>query len=274
MTRFPAWCKEVYKMKPLAVFLIIISFFIAFIVAADANPVNSYTQKIDNFTVNVVEIDLKDPSITVKPVVADRKSKNKYPKETFSSFIKRTEPIAAINGIYHDTMTYKPTGTIIIDGTVQNIGYVGTAVAFTYSGEIKFYLTDSLKKYYIPWNTFEHVIATGPTLVYGNQLYLNPRGEGFKDPRVLGYAPRSILGLTDDNVLIFATIKSSVSLRRTAQIMLGLKSKYAVCLDGGSSSGLYYNGKYLTYTGRQITNILAVNYNGFKYSGFVQTVYK
>lgn len=31
-------------------------------------------------------------------------------------------------------------------------------------------------------------------------------------------------------------------------------------LDGGASSGLYYNGKYLTAPGRKISNALIVTY--------------
>lgn len=262
-------------MKRLAVFLVIaISLFLISLENANGQPVNSYTKKINGFAVNVVEVDLKDPSITVKPAVADKESKPGYPKETLTSFINRTNPIAAINGTYHDTITYKPTGTIIVDGKVENIGCVGTVVAFTYNGNVEFYLADSLKKYYIPWNTFEHVICTGPTLVFDDQIYLNPKGEGFKDPRVLGYAERSVLGLTSDGKLVLVTIKNSVSLRQTAQIMLELKCKYAVCLDGGSSSGLYHNGKYLTYTNRKITNVLAVTYSDLQYGGFIQTAYK
>jgi exopolysaccharide biosynthesis protein len=34
----------------------------------------------------------------------------------------------------------------------------------------------------------------------------------------------------------------------------------AMNLDGGASSGLYYNGKYLTTPGRQISNAIVVKY--------------
>jgi len=261
-------------MKRLAVFLFTaIVFFALSLGLVNSQPVEFYTKKISGFTVNVVEVDIKDPSVNVKPAVAENDSKPGYPKETLASFINRTNPVAVINGTYHDTITYKPTGTIIVDGKVENIGCVGTVVGFNYNGTVEFYLADGLKKYYIPWNTFEHVICTGPTLVFAGELYLNAKKEGFKDPRVLGYAERSVLGLTDEGKLIFATIKNAVSLRQTAQIMLALKCKYAVCLDGGSSSGLYYNGKYLTYSNRKITNALAVTYNGLQYGGFIQTAY-
>lgn len=34
----------------------------------------------------------------------------------------------------------------------------------------------------------------------------------------------------------------------------------AMNLDGGASSGLYYNGKYLTTPGRKISNALVVKF--------------
>lgn len=262
--------------KPIMVLAIGLAFAVFWsgsVALAFAGPVYSAVKRVNGFSVNVVSVDYKDPSISVKPVMANQglARQDNYPSEGFASFINRAKPIAAINGTYHDTITYKPVGTIIVDGKVKNIGCIGTVVAFTYDGDIQFYLSDSLKKYYIPWNSFEQVICTGPTLVYNSKFYLNPRGEGFRDPKVLGYAARSVLGFTNKGRLLFVTIRDSVSLNEAALIMLGLDCKYAVCLDGGSSSGLYCEGKYLTYTARPITNILAVNQNNLRYAGFMQT---
>lgn len=249
------------------VFLLVI--FVLSSASVCANSVEPYVKKINGFPVTVISVDLNDPSISVKPAVAGKGKKYGYPTESFYSFINRTEPVAAINGTYHDTITYKPTGTIIVDGKVENIGCVGTVVAFTYNGDIQFYLADGFKKYYIPWNSFEHAICTGPTLVYNNEIYLNARKEGFRDPRVLGYASRSVLGYTNDDHLLFVTIKHSVSLKETAMIMKALGCKYAVCLDGGGSSGLYCGGKYLTRTGRVLTNFIAVTQDKTKEYGFL-----
>ncbi|MFH1454398.1 MAG: phosphodiester glycosidase family protein [Armatimonadota bacterium] len=239
-----------------------------------AEPVDSETLYINGFKVNVVSIDTKDPSISIKPAVAYGKKKYSYPNETFGSFVKRTKPVAAINGTYHDTNSFKPTGTIIVDGEVENIGCVGTVVGFTYKGDIQFHLASSLKKYFIPWNTFEHAVCTGPTLVYKNSIYLNPKEEGFRDPRVLGYAKRSVLGYTGDDKLLLVTIRDSVNLKETAKIMLKLNCAYAVCLDGGGSSALYHDGEYLTYSDRKVTNFVSVNYNEPEYAGFIQVAGK
>lgn len=236
-----------------------------------SKSIGFYTKSVNGYLAEVVVINLQDRSIIIKPEVARNKHKNpRYPRETFDSFINRAKPDAAINGTYYDTITYKPVTTIIVDGKAKYKGNVGTLVTFTRDGDIKFYRPNEAKK-----SLFKHAIRTGPTLIYNNKICLIPKKEGFRDPNVLGPAARSMLGLTNNGKLLLITIKKPISLKKAAEIMKKLNCKYAVCLDGGSSSALYYKGKYLTKTKRALTNFLAVyqvkqdkNQYGFLYEFF------
>lgn len=242
-------------------FLIILAMFLSSLGGLCAESVKYSSSVIYHTRVNVVSIDLNDPQIIIKPVLAQKNTGKSYSAERFSSFIKRLKPVAAINGTYHDTSTLHPVGTIIIDGKIASVGSHGTLVGITYTGEIEFRLTNGSNKFYIPWVFYQQGICSGPTLVYQGKIYLQPRKERFKDPRVLGYAPRSALGVTKDNKLLLVTVRTSINLKKLAKIMYALGCQNAVTLDGGGSSSLYYKGKYVTYTNRRLTNILAVYKN-------------
>lgn len=235
-----------------------IAFILFCISPLQADPVENYKVSVHGVYVNVVSVDLDSDEVEIKPAVALNDPLKKYSSEKFEYFIQRTNPVAAINGTYHDTTTLKPVGTIIIDRGLENQGTHGTAVCFAKNGEIHFYLTCGICKYFIPWTAYEQALTTGPTLVYGGKIYLNPRLEKFKDPKVYGNSKRSAVGKTRDNHLLLVTVPTPVSLNLLADIMYELGSTDAVTLDGGGSSALYYKGKYITYTNRELTNFLVV----------------
>lgn len=92
------------------------------------------------------------------------------------------------------------------------------------------------------------------------KVSLNVAAEGFKDPKILtGGGARSALGLTRDHKLILLTT-GGATIPQLAEMMKQAGAYQAMNLDGGASSGLYYNGKYLTSPGRQINNAIVVKY--------------
>lgn len=77
-------------------------------------------------------------------------------------------------------------------------------------------------------------------------------------PKILtGGGSRSALGITRDHKLILLT-SGGATIPQLAEIMKQAGAYQAMNLDGGASSGLYYNGKYLTTPGRLISNALVV----------------
>jgi hypothetical protein len=211
------------------------------------------TASVNGVNVHIVSIDMNKKNIKVTPLLA-----NTYPGgcESFSGMIGRAKPTAAINGTFFSTTTFKPVGDIVIDGTLRHFGGFGTAMAITPDNRVRFIKAVWGRK--MDWSGYETVIACGPRLLTGGKITLNPQGEGFRDPRIMGAATRSAIGVTDENILFFACIPGGVTLNQLAEIMRNLGCIDAMNLDGGASTALYYRGKYIIPAGRQLTNIIQV----------------
>jgi hypothetical protein len=96
-------------------------------------------------------------------------------------------------------------------------------------------------------------------LLRKGRIWLAPKLEGFKDPRVLGVASRAAIGFpAGGRKLILVTFLSNVSLRQEAQIMSAIGCSEALNLDGGSSLGLAKSGKIIVSPTRELTNVIAV----------------
>ena len=101
-------------------------------------------------------------------------------------------------------------------------------------------------------------VRTGPRLLNGGDYALNPRREGFRQPGLSGPHTRMALGVTDHRKLLLVSVATPVTFAETAHIMKKLGCVDAVCLDGGSSSAMYYRGSLVRRPGRALTNIIEV----------------
>lgn len=100
-------------------------------------------------------------------------------------------------------------------------------------------------------------IGGGPRLLVNGHVALDPRAEGFHDPRLFRIVERSAVGVTrNGKMLILATAMGS--LHTIARIMRRLGAYEAMNLDGGSSAGLWLRGRYITRPRRLLTNALLV----------------
>jgi exopolysaccharide biosynthesis protein len=107
------------------------------------------------------------------------------------------------------------------------------------------------------WSTAQEVIGCGPLLVRNGKISLDPVAEGFRDPKVLRLATaRSAVGLTRDHQLLLVTTRGTVA--HLASTMQALGAYQAMNLDGGASSGLWLQGRYITRPGRDLTSALLV----------------
>ncbi len=98
-------------------------------------------------------------------------------------------------------------------------------------------------------------IGGGPQLLVEGMEFSDPAAEGFKDPKVFRSGKRAMVGVSQDqSELIFAVANGSLD--QCAHIMKKLGAYDAMNLDGGASTGLWANGKYLVSPGRQINNAL------------------
>lgn len=215
-----------------------------------------------SFNVQVVTVALLHPKVKLDVVLAG----NTIGKvEELSSLAKRNNAMVAINGTFFDAYTngdYKaPYGYIVSGGKMLKNSSGDRRTIFTYDKNHLAALIPGLDfKDKFAAHTIEGGLQAGPRLLTNGKVSLDVKAEGFKDPKILtGGGARSALGLTRDHKLILLT-SNGATIPQLAEIMRQAGAYQAMNLDGGASSGLYYNGKYLTTPGRQISNAIVIKY--------------
>ncbi|MHB9132508.1 MAG: phosphodiester glycosidase family protein [Armatimonadota bacterium] len=208
---------------------------------------------INNFPVKMVLVNMQDPEVVVTTALA-----NNFPTglERWQSYLDRLQPDAAINGTYFCLRSNMPVGDVAVDGSLRYRGVVGTALCITMDNQVV--MRPGPQQMKPNWLGFRTVLCAGPRLLTDGRITINARAEGFRDPRVLGSAPRSAVAMRPDGVLILLTIKKNISLTNLAYVCQSLGATNAMCLDGGNSSGLYADGRTVSKPGRGLSNILAV----------------
>ena len=213
-----------------------------------------------SYNTQMVTISLLHPKVSLDVVLAGDKPGN---VEDLSSIAKRSKATVAINGTFFDAYTtgsYKgPYGYIIREGSIAHKSSGDRRTVFTFDNNL---LAELIPGADFPTRFAEGSIQgglqAGPRLIVNGKVALNVVEEGFKDPKILtGGGARSALGVTRDHKLILLTT-GGATIPQLAEIMKQAGAYQAMNLDGGASSGLYYNGKYLTTPGRKISNALVV----------------
>ncbi|MFW5998615.1 MAG: phosphodiester glycosidase family protein [Halanaerobiaceae bacterium] len=93
------------------------------------------------------------------------------------------------------------------------------------------------------------IIQAGPGLITGGEVNITGEEENFQSDIVQGRAPRSALGITEDNHLILVTVDGrqsnlsvGMTLEEMAEFLYKLGVKEAVNLDGGFSAQMVVRG--------------------------------
>lgn len=93
------------------------------------------------------------------------------------------------------------------------------------------------------WSDVAHAISGGPYLVKNGQVYVDLKAQSFRTGSFTKPAPRTAIGITEDNRLLMVTvdgrqdsISTGVTLSEMAQLMKDLGAVEAMNLDGGSST--------------------------------------
>lgn len=104
------------------------------------------------------------------------------------------------------------------------------------------------------WFGLVEGLGAGPRLVSDGSISVNPSAEGFSEAKINEWAAaRSAIGTRRDGTIILAT-SPGATVRQMAAAMMELGATEAMNLDGGASSCLWVNGKYLVDPGRNISN--------------------
>ncbi|AYB43827.1 phosphodiester glycosidase family protein [Paenibacillus lautus] len=215
-----------------------------------------------SFSAQVVTVSLLHPKVELDVVLAGNKAGK---VEDLRSIAKRSNAVVAINGTFFDAYTsgaYKaPYGYLVSKGNIFHKASGDNRTIFTYDSNNLATMMPGLDFNSVyETGLMEGALQAGPRLLTNGKVTLDVKKEGFKDPKILtGGGARSALGITKDHKLILLTT-GGATIPQLAEIMKQAGAYQAMNLDGGASSGLYYNGSYLTTPGRQISNAIVVKY--------------
>jgi hypothetical protein len=202
---------------------------------------------------HVVQVDLSRRDVRVSVALAEAGIGD---QESWSRFIARTRPAAAITGTYFDTATAIPIGSLVIHGTPVHWGQFRSALGITRENEAAFLTARGGKS--ADWERYQALIHAGPRLLTSGKTTVNPRAEGFRDPAIFQRKQRAAVGLTRSGKLLLVAVHRPIYLRDMAYIMGKLGARDAMALDGGCSTGLYYRGKSYVVPRRSLTNLLVI----------------
>ncbi len=202
---------------------------------------------------HVVRIDIRRPGVRLGIATPGQGIGS---RDTWSKMIGRTHPVAAITGTYFCTQSGIPVGDIHVGGKRLHVGGVGTGFAFAPGKGAK--IVECRTGIREDWTGFDTALRAGPRLLTRGKRTLWPQGEGFRDPAITAKNERSALAITRDGQLLLVAVQKPVLLRTLAAALKGLGAVDAMCLDGGSSTGLYHHGKTVVKPERSLTNLLVV----------------
>lgn len=107
----------------------------------------------------------------------------------------------------------------------------------------------------VDWDDVITAVGAGPSLVKDGKIIVDPASEGFTEAKILSQSlTRSAIGVNSQGDIIL--INTIANMQKLAEIMKELGAIQAMNLDGGASSGIYLNGKYLVQPGRNLSNAL------------------
>jgi hypothetical protein len=211
--------------------------------------------------VNIIEADLADDDVRVAAMVATGGIGR---AESFGQMVRRAQPAAAITGTFFGVRNRIPTGDLVINGQSVFRGFIGTAVAIT-EGNIVTFIPTPYKGEAIDWSLYDTVIRGGPRLVEKGAVAVAAREEGFRTVAISRRRTRTAVGLTRDNHLQFVAVRQSITLWELAKVMRAIGAYHAVALDGGTSTALYFAGKFVASPGRGLTNVLLIYHRRSRY---------
>lgn len=199
--------------------------------------------------------------------------------ESLGGIVHDYNAIAAINGSFFDAYSSSqlklPDNELITGSNPVSRADIGTVIGFTPDGEARmesspvadtlhnldpaypeqWALADTDQALY--WQRVTEALGAGPRLVLDGQIDLDPAVEGYRSAEMLdGVSQRSAVGITSEGWLYLVTTSSTMD--QLAHIMRALGCSQAMNLDGGSSSGLWVQGRYLRRPGRDLSNALVI----------------
>ena len=179
--------------------------------------------------------------------------------EALGGIARRTGASVVMTGTFFDTKTLLPIGDIVQDGELVHYGGRGAGLCFRKGkkGVRARIRPNAGKDRHTDWTPHQTVLGGGMWLVRDSKVALSLSKQGFS-PALISPTQRVAVGVMPDGQLLLAATSEKVTLAQWAAALRGLGAKDALNFDGGSSTGLYFQGKPIVKPGRKLTNALVV----------------
>lgn len=240
--------------------------------------VRSIPTQSGTISVRILKADLTNPKLKVRTLVATTSTcGDNCPVHSLGYYVGLVNGFAGINGSYFCPIDYAPCASSdgsyywmwynSLSGTFVNeyqnqFNSNGALVAFDVLNRAYFY------RYANAWpgraafeaqygTTLRAALSNGPTLVFQRQLVVTASQLDDKQRDV--HSTRSGLGFKGNTA--YLVVASGATVLDLGDAMQWLGVDYAVNLDGGGSSALWYGGAYKVGPGRNIPNALVLTEN-------------
>jgi len=241
------------------------------------------TTQAGDFTIELVEIDLSNPNLKIVTDTKDNeiiKGAGNYNAQSLAEYVIDSDGFAGINGSYFCSESgcgglnyyFYPVYNQKIDDMINKseLKYwtTGPIMAFDENNEF-YYFKDSRDFPYNGWRISSDIsIGEAFFLTYGVELQAAignkpsfiEEGLNFlidwevNDKQKNVKSLRNAIGYKDGK--IYLVVAHNATVPELANIMQALEVEYALNLDGGYSSALWYNDEYMVGPGRDIPNAI------------------
>ncbi len=241
------------------------------------NPSEYFTSNVatsvGTFATKQVKIDLANPylKIITDTAVTSDTVPAPWPVYSMSEFLGFNNADIGINGSYFwpaeyggdpakantfNPMVYNSRLGVMINEK-RNAGNLGGLIVFDDKNKPYFFLkTNEFKSkvwFEITYKTkLQAALANVSTLVYDGAINY---GNGDLDEKMLTVrSSRAAIGIKDGEARL--VVVSNATVPHLAAVMQSLGMKYALNLDGGGSTALYYQGGFKAGPGRKLANVI------------------
>ncbi len=234
-----------------------------------------------NFSIDMITIDLDNPNLKIITDTASSKDCDKdCPAKTLAEFTINNNGFASINGTYFDTSASKKNYYFfpVFNSNLKKLinqdqlKYWTTGPIMAFDTENNFYYFkdsrdfESVEKFEKTFNKkLQAAIGNKPRLIE-QKANLLIDWELDKKQRVTKTL-RNALAFKDiegEKGELYLIIARKATVPDLANIMKAMDIDYAINLDGGYSSALFYNDEYMIGPGRNIPNAIIFSDNSLK----------
>jgi exopolysaccharide biosynthesis protein len=233
------------------------------------------TVKDKIYSIDVVEIDMKNPNLRIitdtaphPPTPLSEPGEGGYGALSLGEFVLENDGFAGINATYFESYNaskmnyyfypvYNSEEQVLINEDQLKYWTTGPIMAWDENNKF-YYFKDSRE--FVSVKNFEEKNGVKLQAALGNKPRLIENGMNLllewdiDEKQRNTKANRNAIAVKDN--LVYLVIARNSTVVELADIMQAMKVEYALNLDGGYSSALWYNDEYMVGPGRDIPNAI------------------